>query len=462
MRLADDDGEAADEIVFQDATQSAPGSGDAPEGGVGGDSGGRAVTQVAKSASRIALYMMRENEPGARASEKLEKGGRGKDPVQHSHDFFVISSCKVNAKFKERLDITQSEDRLCIQSGSRRQSAIEVDKNLVPGDVKASERVLKHFGYDHTGAAKPKDNRMCIPKGAPDFEAWLADQAPTAADEALLREVYDVVCEGKELGVSGRRLRELSAEDVRVSAAVLKLTEAFHVIKAGVSTTTFIGRPFASPWLLHSFRMTRVRMREGNAGFRQDAAGCLMDTESSEVLHKNKRGQRVASESKADVAAASASAAPAGSGKVDWSKVEELDVLLRPWLRIDGSLNRRVFDRLLGAVLGQIMQRPGQRIAHTCNRFSPALQPVHCRDLVDFLAELGCVSLFRVSTAGQSSLFGPRPAVSMVAASVLDDADDVVTEPSVDAVVRLGQFIGDKKYTVDFVCQCPCHPDKHL
>ena len=81
-----------------------------------------------------------------------------------------------------------------------------------------------------------------------------------------------------------------------------------------------------------------------------------MDTESSQVLHKNKRGQRVASESKSD-AAAPAPAAAAGSGKVDWSKVEELDVLLRPWLRIDGSLNRRVFDRLLGAVLGQESNR---------------------------------------------------------------------------------------------------------
>ena len=83
-----------------------------------------------------------------------------------------------------------------------------------------------------------------------------------------------------------------------------------------------------------------------------------MDTESSNILHKNKRGQRVASESSASKAeaaanAASASAASGSSGKVDWSKVEELDVLLRPWLRIDGSLNRRVFDRLLGAVLGQ-------------------------------------------------------------------------------------------------------------
>ena len=84
-----------------------------------------------------------------------------------------------------------------------------------------------------------------------------------------------------------------------------------------------------------------------------------MDTESSNVLHKNKRGQRVASESSTSRAEAGANAASAsanaasGSGKVDWSKVEELDVLLRPWLRIDGSLNRRVFDRLLGAVLGQ-------------------------------------------------------------------------------------------------------------
>ena len=168
-----------------------------------------------------------------------------------------------------------SADRLCIQSGSRRHSAIEVDKNLVPGDVKATERVLKHFGFDHDGAgsqARPKDNRMCIPKGAPDFEAWLANQA----DMALLREVYDVVCEGKELGASGRRLRGVSTDIGRVSAAVLKLMDAYHVIKAGVATTTFIGRPFASPWLLHSFRMSRVRMREGNAGLRQESAGCLV------------------------------------------------------------------------------------------------------------------------------------------------------------------------------------------
>ena len=97
LRLSDDDGEAADEIVFQDATQSAPGSGDAPEAGVG-DSGGRAVTQVAKSASRIALYMMRENEPGARASEKL-----GKQHDVHSNNFTISHHIKMQHYSKSNL-----------------------------------------------------------------------------------------------------------------------------------------------------------------------------------------------------------------------------------------------------------------------------------------------------------------------------------------------------------------------
>ena len=31
-------------------------------------------------------------------------------------------------------------------------------------------------------------------------------------------------------------------------------------------------------------------------------------------------------------------------------------VAVRPWIRVDGTLNRRVLDRLLGAALGIIMQ----------------------------------------------------------------------------------------------------------
>ena len=73
---------------------------------------------------------------------------------------------------------------------------------------------------------------MCVPKAAPDFDSWLADQTDDS-ERALLREVYDVVCEGKELGVGGRRLRQLDNNGRPVGAALLKLVDAFHVIKVG-------------------------------------------------------------------------------------------------------------------------------------------------------------------------------------------------------------------------------------
>lgn len=48
--------------------------------------------QVAKSASRLALYLMRED----------MRDEEDNLTVQHTHDYFVISACKISAKLKER------------------------------------------------------------------------------------------------------------------------------------------------------------------------------------------------------------------------------------------------------------------------------------------------------------------------------------------------------------------------
>lgn len=62
---------------------------------------------------------------------------------------------------------------------------------------------------------------------------------------------------------------------------------------------------------------------------------------------------------------------------------EEIKVLIRPWIRIDGVLNRRVLDQMLGAVLGYTLLRPGLTMAKIQDRFIPALQPFHTRELVE-------------------------------------------------------------------------------
>lgn len=60
-----------------------------------------------------------------------------------------------------------------------------------------------------------------------------------------------------------------------------------------------------------------------------------------------------------------------------------MNLLLRPWFRVDGSLNRRVLDKLLGSVLGHVMLMPSCTLKCLMNRFSPALQPQHIKELAE-------------------------------------------------------------------------------
>jgi len=148
--------------------------------------------------------------------------------------------------------------------------------------------------------------------------------------------------------------------------------------------------------------------------------------------------------------------------KINWAGVEEVIVAVRPWIRVDGTLNRRVLDRLLGAALGIVMQAPGQTISSVANRLCPALQPAHARELISILGELGCVELLRLVIPPAPTLFSPPAPVVLQKACDLDDDKEVVVEATVSAVTRLGMFIGEKVYQTDFASHCPCHPDRRM
>jgi len=148
------------------------------------------------------------------------------------------------------------------------------------------------------------------------------------------------------------------------------------------------------------------------------------------------------------------------SNKINWDDMEEVLVKIRPWIRVDGTLNRRVLDRLLGAVLGAVMQSPGSILSTLTYRFSPALQPTHTRDLIFLLRDIHAATVHRIIKSKSVGLWSKPAPVRLEAADILDLDTQLVVEPSVDAILRLGHFIGDKQYTQDFVCQCPCHPER--
>ena len=166
--------------------------------------------------------------------------------------------------------------------------------------------------------------------------------------------------------------------------------------------------------------------------------GSLEDNRGGEdiLINPRRKNPQVAAKMSREVAEA--------CEKINWAGVEEVIVAVRPWIRVDGTLNRRVLDRLLGAALGIVMQAPGQTISSVAARLCPALQPAHSRELISILSELGCVELLRLASPPPPTLFSPPPPVVLQKASDLDDDKEVVVEATVSAVTRLGMFIGEK------------------
>ncbi|XP_066992630.2 general transcription factor 3C polypeptide 1 [Anabrus simplex] len=137
--------------------------------------------------------------------------------------------------------------------------------------------------------------------------------------------------------------------------------------------------------------------------------------------------------------------------RIHFSDAEKIQVAIRPWVRINGSLNRRVVDRMLGAVLGHCMFKPGQSIKEIGQRFTPALQPFQIQELIEVLQKLGCVNLCAVQKSHKTTLFSKPSHVRLVPADGTEDESLIVVEPQPDAVLRLGQFIGHKAYAQDFL-----------
>lgn len=69
-----------------------------------------------------------------------------------------------------------------------------------------------------------------------------------------------------------------------------------------------------------------------------------------------------------------------------------------PWIRLNGSINRRVLDRWLGSVLSECIAHNGGSVYDICKRFS-LFVPVDIFLLLEILCDLKCISLIHIYQA---------------------------------------------------------------
>ncbi|XP_012286729.1 general transcription factor 3C polypeptide 1 isoform X2 [Orussus abietinus] len=303
----------------------------------------------------------------------------------------------------------------------------------------------------------------------------------------------------KEMGTSVKELSENFPElwESALYEILFLLVEIQAVLRCGVTVVRYVHRKYADPWLLHSQKISRLVREslpvpslenkcgsnckeEQNSQISQknnsqsehfepmdcmdneprakdretpakDAEIVLENISKKEKLGKESEDSNLPNTRRRKAMSIMKEQMSKSASYFENQNAKNVKVIIKPWIRVDGVLNRRVLDRMLGAVLAYCIMHPGSAITKVQNRFLPALQPIHTRELIEILVKLKCLrmKLLRIPTVTLVSV--PSIVKCKETTSGLADDGYLIIEPLINASLHFGAFLSSKMYSTSFL-----------
>ncbi|XP_054016236.1 general transcription factor 3C polypeptide 1 isoform X1 [Hylaeus anthracinus] len=438
-------------------------------------------TDEKKRFTRIALLRMREELSELTTADS-----------HHAHDYFVVNMFKILYSLHE----SDSQN----SSGNEIFRHFLLPSELIPLRLCVANNVIQEI---NKFAAFPKDSISYT-----DFKKSLLKDS--SLDLNNMDAVYKFIRDKKELGASIQELmnefESTMGEDLQYIVSLFIEHRLF--LRAGVTTVRYIHHRHADAWLIDSYKICRLKkesltpmprgtvyvtepeviITEGNdLNFSKesndasvisnneeknpsspridDEEPIISDTQSEVKTHKiedcdkdssshsdeecitltKKRMQRKRTRllPQRDISRA--------AKQLDLATKQEIRVVIKPWIRIDGALNRRVLDRMLGAILTYCMNHPGIALTKVQNRFVPALQPYHTRELVEMLEKLKCLKKIIIKKPRVTLFSKPSPVDPKITNTNWVVEEDIYLEPANGAMLKFGIFLSTKLYKSDYI-----------
>ncbi|XP_004527469.1 general transcription factor 3C polypeptide 1 [Ceratitis capitata] len=249
-----------------------------------------------------------------------------------------------------------------------------------------------------------------------------------------------------------------------LARALRLLSEHYLVKRVGVNKPMYVHKTNIRPWVVHTFHLKRLEREklgpDGTASLKRasTADDATLGDECDEEACPSKRVKLTDDTSEAVENQRSSKRIPkpvkrfeGENTNVKKEKESKSDVIVmkpHPWIRLNGTINRRVLDRWMGSLLTECISRSGIMVLELCLKFTH-LPPVDVMFLLEILSDLKCVHLTEM-----------KPAVPTLFSSYENLEETIVTEFYVpehtyvtahaDALTRMAMFIGKKKYSTQF------------
>ncbi|XP_011181660.2 general transcription factor 3C polypeptide 1 [Zeugodacus cucurbitae] len=276
--------------------------------------------------------------------------------------------------------------------------------------------------------------------------------------------------EARKLGVPVTELLREFPYAQFLSRALRLLSEHYLVKRVGVATLMYVHKTHIRPWVVHTFHLKRLEREklgpDGTVSLKRGASVAEPSTSGSTEVADSDEADEASASKKAKLAEdvkvedqrvskrvpkpvkRFESASKEGKNKEKDSKSDIIVMKPHPWIRLNGTINRRVLDRWLGSILTECISRSGCMILDICAKF-PHLPPVEIMFLLEILVELKCIHLTEMKPA-PVSLFSAYEDVEERIVTEFYEPEHTYVTAHADAMTRMSIFIGKKKYSTQF------------
>jgi general transcription factor 3C polypeptide 1 len=302
------------------------------------------------------------------------------------NDMFVVNFSKFFVKI---LDAEQ---------GSVTFDNQQVLEKLIPFDEKFRDEVLNKVRDDAIWTAKNQSLQ--------NLENKLVELKLNEYQKIKVFEILMFLEESQELGVAAARLLEYFQDKSLLENCLKILIENGYVLRSGFDAVVYIHWRFASNWLVKTYSSTNAVKVEEDATNKRKADDVVEEIEPKRIKIEESASVKIEPES-----SRSAEKKQKEQEEIDERQRNYIEIRPCPWIRINGTLNRRVMDRWLSTILAYIMTNPGVLLVDIFKRFN-VLAPFDIRYLLEILQAIGAIKLMAYHES-EVSLFSTNEIVEI-------------------------------------------------
>ncbi|EDO39450.1 predicted protein [Nematostella vectensis] len=214
------------------------------------------------------------------------------------------------------------------------------------------------------------------------LDSCIKEKKYTDGDVSLTRTIHEAAFNGQEFGISITRLKDVIEQkleefcDARYSLQehLNNLYQSQLLWSVGTFEELVVCHAFVSPWCVD---LPKTDLEEITV---IPAADANQESENAEKLASDPQ-------------------------KESASKPESFKVISRPWLNLEGNVNKEFMRSVVKCIVCTVMERPGITQDQLVERFIAVVKPTVLEELFTMLESRGCISRHEIVETSSLTLF---------------------------------------------------------